>query len=75
MAIGCYHSFNIMTSNRKSKPKCPTCKRVVEREGNGHFPFCSERCRLVDLGKWLDGDYAVPGSDSPSETEFDPSQN
>jgi endogenous inhibitor of DNA gyrase (YacG/DUF329 family) len=30
------------------------------------FPFCSERCKLADLGKWLDGDYAIPGEpDSP----------
>ena len=25
------------------------------------FPFCSERCRLVDLGRWLDGEYRIPG--------------
>ncbi len=49
-----------------SKPKlsCPTCKKETQKEGNAHFPFCSDRCRLVDLGKWLDDGYSVPGSDS-----------
>lgn len=33
-------------------------------EGNPHRPFCSERCRLVDLGAWLDERYAIPGDES-----------
>ena len=33
--------------------KCPTCGKNVEYEGNEYRPFCSERCKLVDLGKWL----------------------
>lgn len=45
--------------------KCPTCKKKTGKEGNEHFPFCSERCRLVDLGKWLDGSYAIPDTDTP----------
>jgi len=47
-----------------SKLSCPTCKKETQKEGNNHFPFCSERCRLLDLGQWLDGGYSVPGSDS-----------
>ena len=40
---------------------CPICKRPVPPEAeNRNRPFCSERCRLVDLGRWLSGDYAVP---------------
>lgn len=30
-----------------------------------YFPFCSKRCRLVDLGAWLDGDYRVPVESQP----------
>jgi len=44
------------------KYTCPTCKRQFEydlKAGNEPFPFCSERCRLVDLGNWLDEDYKV----------------
>jgi len=41
--------------------RCPICKKpVAERSTNPGWPFCSERCRLIDLGKWLDEDYKVP---------------
>ena len=40
--------------------KCPVCKKSVQRE-NPDFPFCSDRCRLIDLGKWADDDYRVAG--------------
>jgi len=36
-------------------------KPVPPRPGNRAFPFCSDRCRLLDLGKWLGGDYRIPG--------------
>ena len=40
---------------------CLQCKGPMPaREGNKFFPFCCERCQLVDLGKWLDEDYKVP---------------
>jgi len=39
---------------------CPTCKKEAVREGNPRFPFCSERCRLVDLGKWVNEEYRIP---------------
>ena len=39
---------------------CPTCKRPSKKEGNKLFPFCSERCHLVDLGRWLGEEYRVP---------------
>ena len=37
---------------------CPTCREVV-LVTNENFPFCSDRCRLLDLGKWASGDYKV----------------
>ena len=37
---------------------CPICKKQVAKDART-FPFCSERCRLVDLGNWLDGKYAL----------------
>jgi uncharacterized protein len=40
--------------------KCPICKKAVEAGGIAS-PFCSERCRLIDLGNWLDGRYRIPG--------------
>ena len=42
-------------------PRCPGCRRAVAAApANPHFPFCSDRCRTLDLGRWLDGSYAVP---------------
>jgi uncharacterized protein len=38
--------------------KCPICQKKVARE-NPDFPFCSERCRIIDLGNWASGKYVV----------------
>jgi hypothetical protein len=38
--------------------RCPTCKTVVLRTDD-HFPFCGDRCRLIDLGKWASGGYRI----------------
>jgi len=38
--------------------KCPICKKPVVKSAKD-FPFCSERCRLLDLGKWASGQYVV----------------
>lgn len=40
--------------------RCPTCKKPATKDGNKVFPFCCERCQLVDLGRWLDEDYRIP---------------
>ena len=46
-------------AKRKSRSlRCPTCKTLVPA-GDEHFPFCSERCRLIDLGKWASGGYVI----------------
>jgi endogenous inhibitor of DNA gyrase (YacG/DUF329 family) len=37
---------------------CPTCRKVVLTAGES-FPFCSDRCRLIDLGKWASGGYVI----------------
>jgi len=44
-----------------TKPKalfCPTCRKVV-LASNPEFPFCSDRCRILDLGKWASGGYVI----------------
>ena len=52
------------------KVKCPQCGREVEYEGSEFRPFCSERCKLLDLGAWADEEYALPAE--PAEmTESD----
>ncbi|HZP17807.1 MAG TPA: DNA gyrase inhibitor YacG, partial [Terriglobales bacterium] len=47
-----------MPRKRKLQLKCPICKQPVTSNA-GDFPFCSERCRLIDLGKWASGQYVV----------------
>jgi len=43
--------------------KCPTCKKeIVYRTDNPFRPFCSKRCRLIDLGTWLEEGYSVPAA-------------
>jgi hypothetical protein len=38
--------------------RCPTCRSLVTKEDE-YFPFCSDRCRLIDLGKWASGEYRI----------------
>jgi len=47
------------------KQRCPVCRKVIDRaiqresrEGN-FSPFCSNRCKLIDLGRWIDGEYRI----------------
>ena len=39
--------------------KCPICKRLTDSDRDADFPFCSERCRLIDLGAWSAEKYVV----------------
>ena len=51
--------------------KCPQCGREAEFIGNEYRPFCSERCKLLDFGAWVDGEYNLPAeSASLSEEEL-----
>lgn len=40
---------------------CPTCHGSVAQKNNPYRPFCSSRCKSVDLMRWLDGSYRLPG--------------
>jgi hypothetical protein len=54
------------------KIKCPTCKKWVEWENNPYRPFCSERCKLIDLGRWAAEEYRIEGektSEKPKNEE------
>jgi endogenous inhibitor of DNA gyrase (YacG/DUF329 family) len=51
---------------------CPTCNRPVEwSDASPWRPFCSERCKLIDLGAWASGQRAIPGEsvDAPDREE------
>jgi endogenous inhibitor of DNA gyrase (YacG/DUF329 family) len=45
---------------------CPTCKNTTTWEENPWRPFCSERCKLIDLGKWVSEEYRIVG-EKPTE--------
>lgn len=48
-----------MAPKKKVKSlRCPTCKTLVLPEDE-NFPFCSDRCRAIDLGKWASGGYVI----------------
>jgi len=46
--------------------RCPICKKEVAI-GSADFPFCSERCRLIDLGNWASGKYVIATPLKPGE--------
>lgn len=53
-------------------PKCPSCRRaVLLRAENPCFPFCSERCRAIDLGKWLGGEYRIVSKSEDEDEDGD----
>jgi endogenous inhibitor of DNA gyrase (YacG/DUF329 family) len=49
--------------------KCPTCRREIDWSTSPFRPFCSERCRLIDLGAWLSEQRAIPSDASAEETQ------
>ena len=55
--------------------KCPTCKRPVDWEQARFRPFCSERCRLIDLGAWFAGQHAIPGDSTAAPDQAGMEEN
>jgi endogenous inhibitor of DNA gyrase (YacG/DUF329 family) len=50
--------------------KCPTCRRSVEwSDASPYRPFCSDRCRLIDLGAWLTEEHKIP-DESPAADDL-----
>ncbi|MFZ3086478.1 MAG: DNA gyrase inhibitor YacG [Methylotenera sp.] len=50
-----------MTTSKKRLVACPACKQLAEFSPNNAFrPFCSKRCKLIDLGLWASEQYAIP---------------
>ena len=69
--------FSLLTSNfclltfpmprkRSIKLRCPICKKPV-KAADPEFPFCSDRCRTIDLGKWASGAYVIPVTETEAE--------
>ena len=50
--------------------RCPQCKKSLKWDTtNPYRPFCSERCKLIDLGAWASDEYAIPDKDQPVSTD------
>jgi len=54
--------------------ECATCRKpVASRATNASFPFCSPRCRQIDLGKWLNEEHRIAGE--PAEVSSENGEN
>lgn len=49
--------------------KCPTCRKTGDWFAGKYAPFCSHRCKLIDLGKWLGGEHAISEPLRPEHLE------
>jgi endogenous inhibitor of DNA gyrase (YacG/DUF329 family) len=53
---------------------CPICQNVMEGRSAAEWPqlpFCSQRCKTIDLGRWLGGDYRIRAEDTEERTDSD----
>ncbi len=53
---------------KKNKPACPICNAQPIKP---HSPFCSRRCAQIDLGHWLNEEYAVPAVEAMEDSDLD----
>jgi endogenous inhibitor of DNA gyrase (YacG/DUF329 family) len=58
-----------MPRKRTLKLRCPICKQAV-KSSDTEFPFCSDRCRTIDLGKWASGGYVIPSPVTDADEIF-----
>lgn len=59
-----------MSNSADFAPRCPTCDMIVDPASEPKsLPFCSQRCRLIDLGRWLNEEHALPCEAEDDEEE------
>lgn len=59
---------NVRAKKTFEMPKCPICNKDVKaRSENAAFPFCTPRCKTIDLGKWMSEEYRVPAEEASPE--------
>ncbi|MEE8253614.1 MAG: DNA gyrase inhibitor YacG [Hyphomicrobium sp.] len=56
------------TADAAGRDRCPICGESTEMD---YRPFCSDRCRDVDLSRWLRGGYAIPGGQADADEDGD----
>jgi uncharacterized protein len=60
-----------------NRVRCPICQREMGNAAPQEWPehpFCSPRCKTIDLGRWLGGQYVIPGSAEEEEVPSDPDE-
>jgi hypothetical protein len=50
--------------------RCPVCEKRFDSEQTEAMPFCSRRCKQIDLGRWLEEQYALPCEPEEAAEEF-----
>ncbi|MEK6744487.1 MAG: DNA gyrase inhibitor YacG [Nitrospirota bacterium] len=56
-------------NRKKEAVRCPVCKKETAWKDNPFRPFCSERCRMIDLGRWAAEEYRIAGEKKITEIE------
>ena len=57
---------------RRRRARCPQCGKTADLSPDNRFrPFCSERCKLIDLGAWATESYRVPVAEDPADPDAD----
>jgi len=64
-----FHSTFVIPSFVICLMRCPVCKREFDPAASNARPFCSERCRTIDLGRWLGESYGLPVVPDPEADE------
>ena len=53
------HVVHVSLMSKPTQVRCPTCRKKGDWFAGEFGPFCSKRCRLIDLGKWFGGEHAI----------------
>lgn len=59
-----------LNAKRRKMTPCPICGNKIDLGEAEYKPFCSPRCKTIDLGRWLGGDYAIATDEQPDEAEL-----
>jgi len=61
-------ALKVIQGRKGAAARCPVCQQAARMP---HSPFCSRRCAQIDLGHWLNGDYAVPAYEAGDDADLE----
>lgn len=61
---------NLFMTDSTLSHLCPRCQQPTTWQNNPYRPFCSERCKLIDLGAWANEEYKIAAEDTPFSDEL-----